>query len=313
MKSKPILTVREYVDRLRLTKNLDIRAFLVFQRLCRFYKTLNVVAALVAGLSLAILTFNEFHPTESSLVRAAEGFLCSSAITAVISAMTSTMLLFRFEGQEHATRKDLALAWSPLFMLDLAIVEYLLGLLLWYNGKNNRWRIALMSLQMVGLLLFSISLAVWMWQSMTTLHYPTVGASISLDKKRTCTHKDNLEQRQKGFQAQDLPKTFQDTVEVTRQLGKQYLWIDSLCIIQGLEEGEETDNWKKESKRMETVFSLAYCTLAASSAKGSDEGFLKLRPSSLPLQIQTKDGRWFYVSTEVDNFLEDVEKAPLNG
>ncbi|KAE9978334.1 hypothetical protein EG328_001508 [Venturia inaequalis] len=272
MKSKPILTVREYVDRLRLTKNLDIRAFLVFQRLCRFYKTLNVVAALVAGLSLAILTFNEFHPTESSLVRAAEGFLCSSAITAVISAMTSTMLLFRFEGQEHATRKDLALAWSPLFMLDLAIVEYLLGLLLWYNGKNNRWRIALMSLQM-----------------------------------------DNLEQRQKGFQAQDLPKTFQDTVEVTRQLGKQYLWIDSLCIIQGLEEGEETDNWKKESKRMETVFSLAYCTLAASSAKGSDEGFLKLRPSSLPLQIQTKDGRWFYVSTEVDNFLEDVEKAPLNG
>ncbi|RDI89007.1 hypothetical protein Vi05172_g1395 [Venturia inaequalis] len=167
MKSKPILTVREYVDRLRLTKNLDIRAFLVFQRLCRFYKTLNVVAALVAGLSLAILTFNEFHPTESSLVRAAEGFLCSSAITAVISAMTSTMLLFRFEGQEHATRKDLALAWSPLFMLDLAIVEYLLGLLLWYNGKNNRWRIVLMSLQMVGLLLFSISLAVWMWQSMS--------------------------------------------------------------------------------------------------------------------------------------------------
>lgn len=150
-----------------VTKNLDIRALLVFQRLCRFYKTLNVVAALVAGLSLAILTFNEFHPTKSSLVRAAEGFLCSSAITAVISVMTSTMLLFRFEGQEYATRKDLALAWSPLFMLDLAIVEYLLGLLLWYNGKNNGWRIALMSLQMVGLLLFSISLAVWMWQTMS--------------------------------------------------------------------------------------------------------------------------------------------------
>jgi hypothetical protein len=148
-------------------KSLDIRAFLVFQRLCRFYKSLNVVAALVAGLSLAILTFNEFHPTQSSLARAAEGFLCSSAMTAVISVMISTMLLFRFEGQEVATRRDLALAWFPLIMLDLAIVEYLFGLLLWYNGKNNEWRKALMSSQMGFLLLFSIVVAIWMWQTMS--------------------------------------------------------------------------------------------------------------------------------------------------
>jgi hypothetical protein len=150
-----------------VTKILDIRAFLVFQRLCRFYKTLNVVASLVAGLSLAIMTFTEFHPTQSSLARAAEGFLCSSAITGVISVMTSTMLLFRFEGQEQATRKDLALAWSPLVMLDVAIVEYLFGLLLWYNGKNNWWRIALMSSQLGILLVFSIVVAIWMWQTMS--------------------------------------------------------------------------------------------------------------------------------------------------
>jgi hypothetical protein len=64
---------------------------------------------------------------------------------------------------------------------------------------------------------------------------------------------------------------------------------------------------------MEIVFSSAYCTLAASSAKGSDEGFLKLRPSSPPLQIQTKEGRWLYVSKEVDDFFEDIEKSLLNG
>lgn len=149
------------------SKHLDIRAFLVFQRLCRFYKSLNVLAALVSGLSLAVLTFSEFHPTDSSLIRAAEGLLCSSALTAVISVMISTMLLFRFEGQEHATRKDLALAWFPLVMLDLAIVEYLFGLLLWYNAKNNMQRIALMSSQLAALLLFSVGLAVWMWQTMS--------------------------------------------------------------------------------------------------------------------------------------------------
>lgn len=132
------------------------------------------------------------------------------------------------------------------------------------------------------------------------------------EKQKICTHKDNLEQRKAGFQVQDLPKTFQDAIDVTRQLGKRYLWIDSLCIVQSVD-GKETDDWKVESKRMEVVFSSAYCTLAASAAKGSHEGFLKPRPSSQPIQIETKDGGRLYVSAEVDNFFEDIEKSPLNG
>jgi hypothetical protein len=111
---------------------------------------------------------------------------------------------------------------------------------------------------------------------------------------------------------QDLPKTFRDAIEVTRQLGKRYLWIDSLCIIQSLD-GKETDDWKKESKRMEMVFSSAYCTLAASSAKSSNEGFLERQSSGQPLQVETENGNRLYISKEVDNFLRDVEKAPLNG
>jgi len=155
------------MEKLKLNKKLDTRAFLVFQRLHRFYKTLNVVSALVGGLSLAVLTFDEFHPTRSTLARASEGFLCSSALTAVISVMAATMLLFRFEGHATATRKDLILAWSPLVLLDVTIVEYLLGLVLWYSGKNNSWRTALMSAQMAVLLLYSICVALWMWHSMS--------------------------------------------------------------------------------------------------------------------------------------------------
>jgi hypothetical protein len=97
--------------------------FLVFQRLNRFYKTLHVVAALVAGLSLAILAFSEFHPAQSGFAQVAERLLSSSSLTAVISVMKSTTLLFWFYGQQVATRRDLVLAWSPLVLLDLAIVE----------------------------------------------------------------------------------------------------------------------------------------------------------------------------------------------
>ena len=150
-----------------MNKTLDIRAFLVFQRIQRFYNTLNVVSALVAGLSLAVLTFDEFHPTQSVLVRAAEGLLCSSALGSVTSVMTSTMLLFKFEGRESATRKDLAIAWTPLVLLDFAIVEYLFGLVLWYSGKNNEWRIGLISSQLAFLLGYCAWLSFWMWDTMS--------------------------------------------------------------------------------------------------------------------------------------------------
>jgi hypothetical protein len=45
------------------------------------------------------------------------------------------------------------------------------------------------------------------------------------EKKCSCTHKVNWEKRKVGddFKEQDLPKTFQDAIEVTRQLGKRYL------------------------------------------------------------------------------------------
>ncbi|KAH6976664.1 hypothetical protein EDB80DRAFT_692697 [Ilyonectria destructans] len=64
--------------------------------------------------------------------------------------------------------------------------------------------------------------------------------------------------------------TFQDAVRVTRLLGKQYLWIDALCIIQGPD-----GDWNSEARTMEDVFAGAYCTIAASSARGWGDGFLK--------------------------------------
>jgi hypothetical protein len=113
------------------------------------------------------LRFDEFHPTRTSLLRAAEGFLFSSLITAVFSVMVTTMLLFYFEGHESANSVDLALAWTPVVLLDWVILACVLGLGLWYSGKNKLWRSATMSAQLGGLLLVSVSLAVWMWNSMS--------------------------------------------------------------------------------------------------------------------------------------------------
>lgn len=43
---------------------------------------------------------------------------------------------------------------------------------------------------------------------------------------------ENYATIKKGFSIADLPQTFVDAVAVARTLNIQYIWIDSLCIIQ---------------------------------------------------------------------------------
>jgi hypothetical protein len=148
-------------------KVLDIRATLVFERVHRFYQTFNIIATLLGSLALAVLTFDDFHIQHGQpLMEASAGLLTSSALTAVVAVMIATMLLFKFEGHEHPTRRELAIAWIPLVLVDLVIVEFLFGITLWYAARSAVWRASLMGGQLVVLLVLSIVLAVWMWNSM---------------------------------------------------------------------------------------------------------------------------------------------------
>jgi hypothetical protein len=134
--------------------------------------------------------------------------------------------------------------------------------------------------------------------------------NLSVEEKEAyCTTQENISQRLQGFSVTELPKTFQDAVKVTRGLGILYLWIDSLCIIQYGDNGED---WKSESGRMESVFSQAYCTIAATAAADSNAGFLKRDVNSEHVYIQDASGNQFYISTDIDDFDDHVGKAKLN-
>ncbi|KAK1705299.1 heterokaryon incompatibility protein-domain-containing protein [Colletotrichum lupini] len=61
-----------------------------------------------------------------------------------------------------------------------------------------------------------------------------------------------------------LPKTIQDSIKLTALLGHQYLWIDSLCIIQ---KGNDDDN-KVQLALMDVIYSRASFTIV--SANGED-------------------------------------------
>ncbi|KAL7914087.1 heterokaryon incompatibility domain-containing protein [Trichoderma velutinum] len=81
------------------------------------------------------------------------------------------------------------------------------------------------------------------------------------------TTRDNINDHLSGIKFSSLPKTFQDAVIITRELGIRYLWIDSLCIIQG-----DKSDWMKESTKMAGVYQNAYLVIAASGAANPKEG-----------------------------------------
>ena len=64
-----------------------------------------------------------------------------------------------------------------------------------------------------------------------------------------------------------LSKTFQDAITTVRVLGIQYIWIDSLCIIQ-----DSTEDWSKESLSMKSVYYFSYLNIAATAAYDGREG-----------------------------------------
>ncbi len=84
-----------------------------------------------------------------------------------------------------------------------------------------------------------------------------------------------LQSHKEGILFSQLPKTFQDAVIISRRLGIRYLWIDSLCIIQG-----DSEDWERESSKMADVYSQSWLTIAASASTGADSGCFPVRKSS---------------------------------
>ncbi|PQE08066.1 heterokaryon incompatibility protein [Rutstroemia sp. NJR-2017a WRK4] len=76
-----------------------------------------------------------------------------------------------------------------------------------------------------------------------------------------------LNERKAGIPFRRLPRTFRDALTVTRGLGIQFLWIDSLCIVQ-----DSAEDWQQESAVMGKIYSHAYCTIAAAAAANCDDG-----------------------------------------
>lgn len=116
------------------------------------------------------------------------------------------------------------------------------------------------------------------------------------------TTRDDLRSRQEeGIWPLDLRKTLRNSVDITRRLGYEFLWVDALCILQ-----KDFEDWSHESVRMASVYGNAVITISADAAQDTDDGILHprrlMRSSSFgpydEFCFQKLEGEWASITEQ---------------
>lgn len=127
------------------------------------------------------------------------------------------------------------------------------------------------------------------------------------------TRTANLAQMLQGIPWSALANVYRDAIRVCRRLRLEYLWIDSLCIIQ-----DSKDDWELESSKMCEYYGYARVTISAASSFDATIPFLTKRDpkwQTHKFKLVTHDGKADEISARRDpgssitNFVED--SSPL--
>ncbi|GKT64920.1 heterokaryon incompatibility protein [Colletotrichum tofieldiae] len=99
--------------------------------------------------------------------------------------------------------------------------------------------------------------------------------------------------------------TFAQALQVVRQLGLRYIWIDSLCIIQGKgDKGLHVEDWKAEAPLMHKVYRNSYCNIAAADSRNHTEGLFRSRkPGFLPVYYTSRKPSKAFGDTAAERLL----------
>lgn len=102
------------------------------------------------------------------------------------------------------------------------------------------------------------------------------------NKANLCTESRTLESFTKLIPLLRIPKTIQEAIITTRRLGIQYLWVDTLCILQ-----DSVEDWLREAKNIASVYRNSILTIAAADSVDSEGGLFRkrIRLRTRPVQI----------------------------
>ena len=99
------------------------------------------------------------------------------------------------------------------------------------------------------------------------LHLATVGGGDQPGK----TTMQNVNAREASLSLRGQQKSITDAVFISKKMGLEYLWIDSLCIVQ-----DDDEDTARELPTMHAVYGSASLVISATRSPSSRKGFLEL-------------------------------------
>lgn len=100
--------------------------------------------------------------------------------------------------------------------------------------------------------------------------------------------RDKIRPFEDNIPIDELSPSFQDAIYLTINLGVNFLWIDSLCIIQ-----DDLTDWEHESQIMGQIYKGALCNIAASGHANESRGFLLEHRERQPIIPPLVNIEWY--------------------
>ncbi|MCJ1377964.1 hypothetical protein MMC17_001060 [Xylographa soralifera] len=127
------------------------------------------------------------------------------------------------------------------------------------------------------------------------------------------TTRQCLEAHQIKLPLEKFSQWFRDAIEITRQLGFRFIWIDALCIIQ-----DSPFDLQNECSHMKDIYRQCSVMLAADCVENSKDSLYPIRPeyraTSLPFREANgqQASHWILSNRELSSFDSDVNLGVLS-
>ncbi|KAG6377608.1 heterokaryon incompatibility protein-domain-containing protein [Boletus reticuloceps] len=123
----------------------------------------------------------------------------------------------------------------------------------------------------------------------------------------TSTANAGARNRPSGLEESVLPATIVDAIQLTRQIGERYLWVDALCIVQD----SQADKASQISV-MDQVYGRALLTLIAASGASVRAGLPGVRAGSRMLNQHVECVQGFHLSIPLPPLSEAATDSTWN-
>ena len=125
----------------------------------------------------------------------------------------------------------------------------------------------------------------------------------------------NLASLLRELEVNMLPQTILDAIEVSKNLGFEYLWVDALCILQDSTKAAARQDMDQELAMMGQIYTNATMTIVAACTPSATGGFLhdRPRPGQRQFDIPCRLSQEQFVAVHIqEHIMYDDKIEPIN-